>query len=218
MMKVSEFADHFPQFAFNFNHQLRDQPRIFEGAALDQFPSELEPEHAYQAGSRGRPNPNQTRAHSQCATCLRVLRNDFFYTVPSMMRRNVVFSHCRECNQQHNAQRHETRIEKVHARRQVLWNFLAPRCAACGFDQHFSALELHHAANKEALVGELVTQVTLAPTAGRIEALLREAAGCMPLCCNCHRMYHAEALKLPAYPRPKYAIAELMRRLKESDT
>jgi predicted HNH restriction endonuclease len=39
----------------------------------------------------------------------------------------------------------------------------------------------------------------------------------VPLCSNCHRIYHADALKLPNYPRPKYAIAELMRRLKESN-
>src|SRR5829696_5973665 len=116
-MKVSEFISHYPMVVIDFEAQVREQIRIYDGAILDQFPLELEPEHPYSAGGRGRPNLNQTLTHSQCATCQRVLRNDLFYTVPSMMRRNVVFSHCRECSQQLNANRYDSRADVIRTRR-----------------------------------------------------------------------------------------------------
>lgn len=214
-MKISEFIKQHPSLAIDFAVPVRNQPRIFEGAILDQFPIELEPEHPYHSGSRGRPNLNQTLAHSQCATCQRVLRNDFFYTPPSLMRRNVVFSHCRECTQQLNASHYEARAELIQERRAVIWQFLAPRCALCGFDQHLSAMDLHHPDRKEAQVAELITQVTLSLNAGRVEALLREAAKCTPLCSNCHRMVHAGVISLPApTKKPAYKIADLMVALK----
>ena len=214
-MKVSEFSQRFPLYAIDFDRQLREQPRIFDTDILDQFPVELEPEHPYHIGSRGRPNPNQTLTHSQCATCQRVLRNDLFYTVPSMMKRNVVFSHCRECNQGLNAARYETRSDVIRDRRIALWHYLAPQCAICGFNKHHSALDLHHPQGKEALVAELITSITLSLESGHIEALLREAAKCVPLCSNCHRMLHAAAIALPAkLNRPTYHIADLLRNLK----
>jgi hypothetical protein len=214
-MKISEFTQRYPAYAFDFAAQVSQQQRIYDGAVLDQFPLELEPDHPYHAGSRGRPNLNQTLTHSQCATCQRVLRNDLFYTVPSMMKRNVVFSHCRECNQKLNADRYDTRAEAIHGRRIVIWRYLAPRCATCGFDQHMSALDLHHPDQKEALVAELITNVTLSLNAGMLEALLREAAKCVPLCGNCHRMLHAGALQLPIdSKKPTYRIAEILLQLK----
>ncbi len=214
-MKVSEFTKCHPLYAIDFDVQVRQQARVYEGAALDQFPVELEPDFAYHPGGRGRPNLNQTLTHSQCATCRRVLRNDFFYTVPSMMKRNVVFSHCRECNQGHNATRYDTRMDLARERRVVIWQFLAPRCVVCGFDKHMSAMELHHPEQKEPQVTELITHITFALDAGKIEALLREAAKCIPLCSNCHRMVHAEAITLPAKSvTPTFKIAELLAHLK----
>ena len=216
-MKVSEFAQAYPQYAIDFARQVREQPRVYDGAALDQFPLALEPEHPYQAGGRGRPNLNQTLTHSQCATCLRVLRNDLFYTLPSMMKRNMVFSHCRECNQQHNAERYETKADVVRARRVVIWQVLAPRCSICGFNQHSSALDLHHPGQKEFQVAELITQVTFALDAGKIEALLREATQCIPLCSNCHRMLHAGAIAVPRRPdRPPHNISDFITLLKSA--
>lgn len=214
-MKVSEFVHKYPICAFDFTAQVRDQQRIYDGAILDQFPMALEPDYPYQVGSRGRPNLNQTLTHSQCASCQRVLRNDLFYTVPSMMKRNVVFSHCRECNQQHNAIRHEMRTDIIRERRVVIWRFLAPCCAMCGFDKHLSAMDIHHPEQKEAQVAELITQATLTLDVGRIEALLREAGKCTPLCSNCHRMVHAGAVHLPTNKdKPTYKIAELLIHLK----
>jgi hypothetical protein len=214
-LKISEFAQKYPEYAFDFSQSIREQRRIYEGAQLDRVPTELEPDGPYQAGSRGRPNINQTLTHSQCATCLRVLRNDFFYSAPSMMRRNVVFPHCRECNQQHNAQHYDTKAESIHARRVVIWQYIAPRCTACGFDQHISAMDMHHPGQKESQITELITHTTLAIAPGKVEALLREASKCVPLCSNCHRMLHAQAISLPAnLPRPTYNIADLLTQLK----
>lgn len=214
-MHVSEFAKQFPNYAIDFEAQVRYQMRIYDGISLDQLPLELEPDHPYQSGSRGRPNLNQTLTHSQCATCHRVLRNDLFYTPPSLMRRNVIFSHCRECTQKQNANRYETRADTIHQRRIVIWQYLAPRCASCGFDKHMSALDLHHPENKEFQIAELITNVTLTLDSGRVEALLREAIKCTPLCSNCHRMLHAGALSLPAHlPSPTHKFAELMLKLK----
>jgi hypothetical protein len=216
-MKVSQFAQNYPNYVFDFSAPIRDQKRIYDGAVLDQFPVELEPDEPYTPGGRGRPNRNQTLAHSQCATCQRVLRNDFFYTLPSMMKRNMVFSHCRECNQGKNAQRYDTRADAIRARRIVIWQYLAPRCASCGFDQHMSAMDMHHVENKDVEIANLITHVTLTLAVGRIEALLREAAKCVPLCSNCHRMLHAGAITLPTRAdRPSYNIADLISRLKST--
>ena len=214
-MKVSVFARQFPTFAINFDMPIGQQNRIYQGATLDQLPVELEPDEAYHVGGRGRPNRNQTLAHSQCATCHRVLRNDCFYTVPSMMKRNVIFPHCRECNQSHNGRRHELRSELIRHRRAIIWSYLAPRCAICGFDKHISALELHHPQQKEALIAELVTHITHAIEPGKVESLLREAAKCVPLCSNCHHMVHADALALPDdYQAAPLRIADLLIALK----
>lgn len=214
-MKVSEYTNRYPHHAIDFEIQIREQVRIYDGAILDQFPVELEPDHPYSAGGRGRPNLNQTLTHSQCATCHRVLRNDLFYTLPSMMKRNVVFSHCRECQQQLNSSRYDSKADAIRARRIVIWQFLAPRCSVCGFDKHLSAMDLHHPEHKESLVDELITSATLSTNAGKVEALLREAAKCTPLCSNCHRMLHAGAIELtPRSSKPNYPIATLLLELK----
>ncbi|MCC6456468.1 MAG: hypothetical protein IT328_16045 [Caldilineaceae bacterium] len=215
-MRVSQFASTHPLYAINFSLPIRDQQRIYDGAALDQFPVELEPDEPYHPGGRGRPNRNQTLAHSQCATCRRVLRNDLFYTLPSMMKRNMVFSHCRACNQQHNADRYETRAELIRARRTAIWKYLAPRCVVCGFDRHMSAMCLHHLEHKDAQVAELITQVTLTRDIGKIESLLHEAAKSIPLCSNCHHMLHSQAINLPAnIVPPKYSLVDLLSLLKQ---
>jgi hypothetical protein len=214
-MNVSEFVQHYPEFGFDFEMPIRNQPRIYDNAILDHLPVELIPDSPYSAGGRGRPNPNQTLTHSQCATCRRVLRNDFFYTLPSMMKKNVVYSHCRECSQSLNAGRYETRTELIRARRELLWRYLAPRCASCGFDGHPSAMDLHHPRHKETQIQELLTNVALTLDFGKIEALFREVAKCVPLCSNCHRLYHAGVIELPTMPRtPEFRIADLLTQLR----
>jgi hypothetical protein len=214
-MKISEFVQLYPLYEIDFTAQIREQKRIYDGVILDQLPVELEPAFPYYAGSRGRPNLNQTLAHSQCATCHRVLRNDFFYTLPSMVKKNVVFSHCRECNQQNNAIRYDMRADLIRARRKIIWQFLAPACAICGFDKHMSAMDIHHLEQKETQIAELITNVTLTMQVGKIEALLREAAKCVPLCSNCHRMLHAGVIEIPQdFKRASYRLVDLLAQLK----
>jgi hypothetical protein len=214
-MRISEFTHIFPEYAFDFSASIREQLRVYDAMHLAQLPLELEADAAYHSGGRGRPNTNQTLSHSQCATCLRVLRNDFFYTVPSMMKRNMVYSHCRECNQTINAVRYDAKAELIQARRIVIWQYLAPSCSICGFAQHMSAMDLHHLGHKEAHISELLTYVTFTPVVGKIEVLLREASNCVPLCSNCHRMLHARVIKLPATLTPlPYNLAELLIALK----
>lgn len=216
-MKISEFATRYPEFAIDFATELRHQLRVYDTLLLDQLPVELDSEHPYRPGSRGRPNQNQTLTHSQCATCLRVLRNDMYYTVPSMMKRNVVFPHCRACNQGHNATRYDSRSEVIRKRRYFLRNYLAPRCAACGFDTHPSALDIHHANQKtERAIEELIVDISLNLETGRIEALLRHTAHCIPLCSNCHRLLHANVIDANIeYSPPPYHLAALLLSLQE---
>lgn len=204
-----------PEYAIDFSSSIREQPRIYDGMMLDPLPLELEADGPYHSGSRGRPNTNQTLTHSQCATCLRVLRNDFFYNAPSMMKRNMVFSHCRECTQHLNAGRYDAKADLIRVRRIVIWRYLAPRCSLCGFDQHMSAMDLHHVGHKEAQISELITNATFTLGVGKLETLLREASNCVPLCSNCHRMLHAQAIEPPVKLTPlTYNLAELLLALK----
>lgn len=217
-MTLDQFVAAFPQYAFDFEAPMRSQERIYDSSELDNLPIELEPTRPYHAGSRGRPNPNQTRAHSQCAKCRRVLRNDFFYVPPSFRRKNMVHTNCRECAQQQNAERYSVHATIIRARRIVIWQYLAPSCAICGFSTHASALDMHHLTSKDFLIAELITAVTFTPGTRTIENLLREANKCVPLCSNCHRMLHAGVLTLPAQvSRPNYSLAALLKALRALD-
>jgi hypothetical protein len=97
----------------------------------------------------------------------------------------------------------------------VIWQYLAPQCASCGFDRHMSAMDLHHLEQKEGQISELITHVAFTLNFARIEALFREAAKCIPLCSNCHRMLHANAITIPLdFKRRVFRIAELLGQLK----
>ncbi|MCC6168736.1 MAG: hypothetical protein IT329_16060 [Caldilineaceae bacterium] len=218
-MTVDEFTDAYPEFAFDFSKLIRDQTRILEPSVLEQLPMELMPTHPYQPGGRGRANPNQTLTHYQCATCLRVLRNDQFYTPPSKLRKNVLHTECRSCAQQANAHHYDASAKLIQSRRLTIWQFLAPSCTLCGFDKHTSALDMHHLGGKETTMAALITAVTFTPSSRNIEKLLREASRCIPLCSNCHRMLHAGVLSLPEQlPRPAYRLAELLKALRSPES
>jgi len=214
-MNVLEFSAQYPQYSFDFSQPISLQARIFDAAILDWLPAELEPSHEYRGGGRGRPNLNQTLAHSQCKTCKRVLRNDLFYQPPSYRKRNTVYTHCLTCTQLHNADRYTVHASAIRIRQHIIWHYLAPRCLLCGFDQHTSAMDMHHLGAKESEIASLITEVALVPDAYKAERLLREASSCVALCSNCHRMLHANALQLPAQTAPlPYHLTELMALLK----
>ena len=216
-MNVLEFSAQYPQYSFDFSRPISLQTRIFDSAILDLLPIELEPSYEYRGGGRGRPNLNQTLAHSQCKTCKRVLRNDLFYNPPSHVRRNTVHTYCLTCTQMHNADHYAEHSSAMRIRQEIIWRYLAPRCLHCGFNQHASAMDMHHPGTKEAELASLITEATQAPDAYKIESLLREASSCIALCSNCHRMLHANALQLPAQVAPlPYQLTELMALLKSA--
>lgn len=213
LITITNFCREFPQFAMDFQKRISEQPRVYDEEVLHRLPVELQPTHDYQAGGRGRANPNQTRTHSQCATCHRVLRNDSFFTPASMVARNVIYSHCKECSRQHNAQRFEESSALVQKRRHALWAYFVTQCSLCGFDQHISALDLHHPEDRESAVEDLITYLALAPDGPKAERLLREASRCVCLCSNCHRMLHSGAISLPSsppHPAP-YQLQDILR-------
>jgi hypothetical protein len=210
-MNIIQFGNTYPQFVFDFEQAIGAQARIFEDAVLEALPVALDANFAYRSGGRGRPNRNQTRTHSQCATCKRVLRNDQFYTPPSMMRRNVVYSHCKTCAQTANAERYTVATTLEEARRNAIWSYLAPRCAHCGFDQHPSAMDLHLPKGQETHISALITELAAAPDAFKAEILLHEAKAAMPLCSNCHRMVHAGVIQIsPAAPTRAFNLVDLL--------
>lgn len=206
-MNIVEFSSRWPQVSFDFSQPISHQPRIYDQGQLHLFPEALMPSHEYRSGGRGRPNRNQTLAHSQCKSCQRVLRNDFFYTPPSMMRRNVVFSHCLTCAKANNTKRYSEKSHTMRSRNEHIWRYLAPICLLCGFDQHVSAMDFHSLAiadegaafKKEKEVAALIAAVAHTPDAYQAERLLREASQCIPLCSNCHRMVHAKILDASHY-------------------
>jgi len=213
-MNVNEFSATYPQYSLDFRSPISTQPRVYDPSILVRLPEELDPSHEYRGGGRGRPNLNQTTTHSQCATCKRVRRNDFFYTPPSMMRRNVVFSHCRECAQQHNSDHYGSRAAEIESRRTAIWRYLAPQCVSCGFDQHISAMELHSCRGTDTQIVDRITRLAEKPGRSQAESLLCEVSECVPLCSNCHHMVHAGAIDLPVHPPlPAYDLQELIQLL-----
>lgn len=213
-MTVEEFVLQYPNLAIDFSEPISTQPRILDLALLNTLPDELTPSYPYRSGSRGRPNSNQSLTHSQCATCKRVLRNDFFYTAPSMIRRNVLFSHCKQCAQTNNAERYDTTSSTIRKNQIEIWKYIAPSCLCCGFDQHSSAMDMHHVDATENQISALVSELAADPNGFKVEKLLRAAKKCIPLCSNCHRMLHAGIIDAQTLKNTtKYYLAELLTRL-----
>lgn len=213
-MDVNQFTAQYPAYSFDFEQPISMQPRVYDPVLLASLPAELAPSFEYRGGGRGRPNLNQTLTHSQCATCQHVLRNDAFYTPPSMIRRNVVFSHCCICTQAQNAERHDLQSDRQRKRHGAIWQYLAPRCLICGFDKHWSAMDLHHSDDESNLVA-LINNLAIKPDAYRADKLLHESMQSIALCSNCHRMIHANVLPIPSLPKhPAYHLGEFLKIVK----
>jgi hypothetical protein len=216
-MNIDEFCNLNPDYCIDFSQPLKDQRRVYAADVLAGLPHELKPwVHPPVYKGRGTVNVNQTKAHYQCVSCNRILRNDAFHLPPSFITRNRVFSYCKNCYVTLNADAYGARAETIEARRRAILAYLAPRCSRCGFNEHASAMDLHHVeGEKESPVSDLITRVTLAPTAHNAGQLLREANKCVPLCANCHRMLHAGVLTLRDDARPlRYTLVGLMDALK----
>lgn len=217
LMTVIEFSTQYPHYSFDFTQPISFQSRIFDQAVLATLPEELTPSHAYRGGGRGRPNLNQTLAHSQCKMCRCVLRNDFFYAPFSSIKRNVIHTYCLSCMQKRNADRYHLSTITTRIYYDCIWHYLAPRCQQCGFAEHTSAMDLHHPEAKESDITTLLTEAAARPDAYRIEKLLHESSNCVALCSNCHRMVHAGVLQLSESIKPlPYRLIELLALVKEA--
>ncbi len=217
-MHISTYESQYPQYCFDFSQPTTQQPRIYGGEVLAALPEELTPYPiARERGGRGRANRNQTRTHYQCYKCKRLLRNDFFHTSPSLVARNVIASRCKPCTKEKMAVRYLNQTEDLKERREKIWRYLAPCCTNCGFDQHISALDMHHLGEKDGNIAALITDLMFKVTSAKAEKLLRESKQCVPLCSNCHRMLHAGVIELSSGIRPlNYDLIELLTALKES--
>ncbi len=214
---ILEFEKQYPNYSFDFSQPLSSQTRIYLIDVLAILPEALITSFEYRSGGRGRPNRNQTRTHSQCATCHQVFRNDYFYTPPSMAKRNVIFSHCKACTQEVNNVRYIQTSVTIRMAYPTVWSYLAPHCACCGFSQHHSALDMHHLdkETKEELISDLIFDFVQSLNHHKAEKLLKEAQKCIPLCSNCHRMLHANAIQLPTnLIRIKYRLEDLLKLFK----
>lgn len=69
--------------------------------------------------------------------------------------------------------------------KRVLIDSKGGRCAHCDGVFHPAAFDFHHTGPKEGAVSEMIANASVA-------ALAREAADCVLLCANCHRVHHAD--------------------------
>ena len=196
---------------------MKYQRRVYDPDVLSALPVSLLAVYPYTKGGRGRPNRNQTRTHSQCATCLRVLRNDQFFFSEAMIEKNSVSTHCKECAKTINAERYASKADLISERRAIVWGYIATACVYCGFDKHSSAIDMHHVSgDKTEQIATLITNLTFQPKHKYAIQLINEASKCIPLCANCHRMFHAGVISLEKCCSPRqYDASALIHLLME---
>lgn len=83
-------------------------------------------------------------------------------------------------------------------RRRIVWQYIAPQCALCGYDKHYLGMDMHHVSGKDKGVSDLITSVCNAKNTSllQVERLCAEAERCVPLCAICHRLVHYGELSL----------------------
>lgn len=136
-----EYHRQHPEYTFLFGVPVKDQTRVYCANTLAGLPLELTAIAPYRRGGRMRQNLNQTMTHSQCAECLRVLRNDMFHNPPSFRAKNSVSSYCLECVKARHAKYYRETAHGLHIQRnykitKTEYNELLTQqhgaCAICG--------------------------------------------------------------------------------------
>ena len=203
LMTITEFCRLYPEYAFSPG---RTQAKCWDPPPT--LPIELVPLVSGPVRSRrGLPSPNQTLTHHQCLICGRVLRNDQFNQPEQYTRQNVGNPYCRECHKKKNAAKYRESADVQAALRLLVWQYIAPACVVCGFDKHTAAIDMHHIGiGKDKNVGVLVASFAQAPTVKNATRLAAEAAKCVPLCANCHRLVHVGAIEYCPQWQPKKVL------------
>lgn len=208
-MSVSDFLAQHPQYAMDRTRPMSDQPRILDPEVLESLPPLLTASWPHPGSGRGRINPNQTLTHKQCPECGYVKRNDLFYVPESRKSKGVLHAYCIDCTKKRAAAAHAKGRQGMDHRQLFIWNYLAPACVVCGFDDHPAAIEMH--GKRENRLKQMVAGVADHPTGVGIERLLTEAKRHVPLCSNCHRLLHAGLVALPSpLPPIRYRIVDLL--------
>lgn len=208
MLTFVQYCEQYPNHAFDFTRPIVYQARIIDPAQLAVLPDELLPVGPYIKGGRSRPNRNQTKTHKQCGKCQRVLRNDFYWASPALLKDNMVTTYCKECAKIQNLERYGESGDLMRVRRLAIWRYISPRCTICGFDKHPAAIDMHHLMAKDELIPKLVAQLAATPSPRNARRLIAEATKCVALCSNCHRLLHANVLSLPADSAPPEYLQE----------
>lgn len=210
-MNIAEFNQLYPEYAIDFTVPIGRQERIFDMQVLSSIPNELQPIGMFRQGRRGRPNYNQTKTHSQCNMCYRILRNDFFYRSTNGTRNSPW---CKECQSKRSATLYEKNAEKITLKRYRTFAYFADHCAYCGFNDHPAAIDMHHLKDKSDGIAILITRVIYA-SAGQLrewaKKLIEESGKCIPLCANCHRMYHAGIIDVSHLQPQRYNLDDFLR-------
>jgi len=84
------------------------------------------------------------------------------------------------------------RNREVQERKQHIFNLLGGKCVVCGYNEHLCAIDMHE------------TEKLFKPTPSsflksnvKFQQLLDGIHVLIPLCANCHRVYHKGLVKLP---------------------
>lgn len=108
-----------------------------------------------------------------CSSCHQVKPDNQFYSKGRSGRLNSL---CKECFNDYCQNRW---IEK----KQKAIQYLGGRCAHCGYNGHYAAMQFHHVGNKEFSWNKLRLLSW--------EKTKEELDKCILLCANCHAIVHS---------------------------
>lgn len=184
LIGVDEFLLEFPEYAIGYWKDKSAQ-RINDVEVLASLPEELRPVYPW-TKKRTERNCNHTRTHYQCWKCRRVFRNDL---VQWQERGGGVVA-CKQCVASYGRKRYRRVGPLQEARRIAVWKYLAPICFGCAGKYPVKIMHMNHVRDKKYQVSHLVQSLAAKPTRRNASRLAAEANKCIPLCPNCHALWH----------------------------